>query len=59
MAMRATNGQELASCEDPARNEVYGEFTRIEEVERAAASSVTMLALANRAQPQQLADLKV
>jgi hypothetical protein len=30
------------------RAEVYGEFARIEEAERQAASSVTMLTLVNR-----------
>jgi membrane protein len=55
MAMRASHGQELASCDEPGRNDVYGEFTRIEEAERAAASSVTMLTLAHRAQARQLA----
>jgi membrane protein len=58
MAMRSTQGQELTTCEEPARNEVYGEFTRIEEAERAAASSVTMLALAHRAQARQLVNIK-
>ena len=51
VAMRATQGQELATREEPARAEVYGEFHRIEEAERQAASAVTMLALVNRAQP--------
>jgi len=52
LAMRATQGQELATRDEPARNEVYGEFHRIEEAERQAASAVTMLALATRAQGQ-------
>jgi membrane protein len=46
------NGQELATRDEPARTEVFGEFARIEEAERAAASSVTMLALVNRAPAQ-------
>jgi membrane protein len=50
LALRATQGQELATRDEPARAEVYGEFHRIEEAERQAASTVTMLALANRAQ---------
>jgi len=54
MAMRASHGQELAGCDEPGRNDVYGEFTRIEEAERAAASSVTLLTLAHRAQARQL-----
>jgi membrane protein len=50
LAMRASRGQELATRDEPARAEVYGEFHRIEEAERQAAASVTMLALVNRAQ---------
>lgn len=47
-AMRASHGQELATRDEATRKEVYGEFQRILEAERAAASSVTMLALVNR-----------
>ena len=54
MAMRASHGRELATREEPARNEVYGEFTRIEAAEREAAASVTILALATRAAAKQL-----
>ena len=50
LALRASQGQELATRDEPTRAEVYGEFHRIEEAERQAASSVTMLALVNRAQ---------
>jgi membrane protein len=50
LAMRSSHGQELATRDEPARAEVYGEFHRIQEAERLAASSVTMLALANRAE---------
>jgi membrane protein len=50
VALRASQGQELATRDEPTRVEVYGEFHRIEEAERQAASSVTMLALVNRAQ---------
>jgi membrane protein len=50
LAMRATHGQEPATRDEPARVEVLGEFARIQAAERAAASSVTMLALVNRAQ---------
>ena len=49
-AMRTGTGQELPMRDEPARAEVYGEFARIEEAERQAAASVTMLALVNRAQ---------
>jgi membrane protein len=49
-ALRASQGQELATRDEPTRAEVYGEFLRIQEAERQAASSVSVLALANRAQ---------
>jgi membrane protein len=52
LALRATQGQELATRDEPTRPEVYGEFQRIQEAERQAADSVTMLALAHRAQAQ-------
>jgi membrane protein len=52
LALRASQGQELATRDEPTRAEVYGEFHRILEAERQAASSVTMLALVNRAQAQ-------
>lgn len=48
-AMRAAQGMELATQDEPTRAEVYGEFQRIQEAERLAASSVTMQALASRA----------
>ena len=50
MAMRATVGQELVTRDEPVRAEVLGEFARIQDAEKLAASSVTMLALVNRAQ---------
>jgi membrane protein len=52
MAMRATRGQELSTREEPERNEVYGEFHRIQEAERKAAAAVTMLAMVSRAQTE-------
>jgi membrane protein len=52
LALRASQGQELATRDEPTRAEVYGEFHRIQEAERQASSSVTMLALVNRAQAQ-------
>jgi membrane protein len=51
-AMRAANGQEFATRDEPSRAEVFGEFARIQEAEKNAASSVTMLALVNRAEAQ-------
>jgi hypothetical protein len=48
--MRATQGQELVTRDEPVRVEVLGEFARIQAAEEEAASSVTMLALVNRAQ---------
>jgi len=53
-ALRAGQGQELSTRDEPARAEVYGEFQRIQEAERLAASSVSMLALVHRAQAQLL-----
>lgn len=47
-ALRAGSGQELPPHDEPARAEIYGEFARIEEAERQAASAVTLLALVNR-----------
>ncbi len=52
LALRAGQGQELATRDEPTRSEVYGEFNRIQEAERQAASSVTMLALVHRAEAQ-------
>ena len=52
LALRASQGQELETRDEPTRSEVYGEFHRIEEAERLAATSVTMLALVNRSQEQ-------
>jgi membrane protein len=52
LALRSSQGQELATRDEPTRGEVYGEFQRIQEAERQAAASVTMLALVNRAQAQ-------
>ena len=51
-AVRAGAGQDIATRDEPARAEVLGEFAKIEEAERTAASSLTLLALANRAQRQ-------
>ena len=49
-ALRATPGQELGTRDEPTRAEVYGEFQRIEEAERRAAASLTLLALSHRAE---------
>jgi hypothetical protein len=51
-AVRAGAGQDIATRDEPSRAEVLGEFAKIEEAERAAASSVTLLALVNRTQKQ-------
>jgi membrane protein len=48
-AMRG-GGQELLSRDEPVRADIFGEFARIEEAEKNAASAITMLALVNRAQ---------
>ena len=50
LAMRATQGQELVTREEPVREEVFGEFARIQAAEKAAATTVSILALVNRAQ---------
>jgi len=50
MAMRATQGQELTTRDEPVRVEVLGEFARIQAAEKVAAASVTMLTLVHRAQ---------
>ncbi|MGH7951219.1 MAG: YhjD/YihY/BrkB family envelope integrity protein [Limisphaerales bacterium] len=51
-AMRAANGQEVATRDEPMRVEVLGEFARIQEAEKDAASALTLLALVDRAQTQ-------
>lgn len=48
-ALRA-RGQELLTRNEPVREEVYGEFARIQAAEKLAASSITMLALVHRAE---------
>lgn len=53
-ALRASQGQDLATRDEPVRAEVLGEFQRIQEAERQAAGSVTMLDLATRARSRQL-----
>ncbi|HYG24653.1 MAG TPA: YihY/virulence factor BrkB family protein [Verrucomicrobiae bacterium] len=52
-AMRATQGQELLTRDEPVRAEVFGEFARIQEAEKDAASKVSLLALASRAEARQ------
>jgi membrane protein len=49
-ALRTGGGPELPMRDSLVRAEVLGEFARIEEAEQHAASSITMLALVNRAQ---------
>ena len=48
-AMRA-RGQELLTRDEPVREEVYGEFARIQEAEKQISSTITMLALVTRAE---------
>jgi membrane protein len=45
-------GQQTATRDEPVRAEVLGEFGKIEEAEREAATKITLLALVNRAQKQ-------
>jgi membrane protein len=48
LALRAGQGQELETREDHARNEVFGEFEKILEAEKKAASSVNIMMMVNR-----------
>lgn len=52
LALRTGGGQELPLSENPALTEIYGEFARIEKAERETASSISLLALANRVPPR-------
>jgi len=52
LAIRVGQGQELATRDEPTRKEVFGEFNRIQEAERQAAETVSLLAMVNRAQAQ-------
>jgi membrane protein len=52
LALRTGGGQELPLSENPALAEIYGEFARIEQAERETASSISLLALANRVPPR-------
>ena len=54
LALRASQGQELATRDEPTRVEVFGEFNRIQEAERQAAASVSLLALVHRGQAKAL-----
>lgn len=55
-AMRAAQGQDLATRDEPVRSEVLGEFARIQHAEQSAASSVSMLTLAHRTAAKELPD---
>ena len=55
-ALRAGQGEELTTRDDPARAEVFGEFEKIQEAERQAAAGVTVLDMVNRAGGPALAD---
>jgi len=59
LALRATQGQDLRTRDEPSRAEVYGEYQRIQEAERQAASSVTLLALATRSRGLPQPEVKV
>jgi membrane protein len=49
LALRAVNTPAGLTNDEPVRDEIYGEFARIEEAERVAAAAVTLQALVNRA----------
>jgi membrane protein len=55
LALRVGQGQELATRDEPARTEIYGEYERILEAERRAAASVTILDLTTRAEALKIA----
>jgi membrane protein len=48
LALRTGTGQELPLREEATLTEIYGEFARIEQAERETASTISLLALANR-----------
>jgi DNA-binding IscR family transcriptional regulator len=48
-ALRAGQGSDLGMDRETLQREVYGEFQRIYEAEKQAAESISLLALANRA----------
>ena len=52
LAMRTGTGQELPMREEAMLTEIYGEFARIEKAERETASTISLLALANRVPPR-------
>ncbi|MDR3456565.1 MAG: YhjD/YihY/BrkB family envelope integrity protein [Verrucomicrobiae bacterium] len=49
LALRSGNGRDLTVADVPELAEIYGEFGRIEDAERAAAEKISLLTLANRA----------
>jgi membrane protein len=59
-AMRASQGMDLTESKAADNSEIYGEFQKIEDAERVAASSVTVRDLAERIAPptKQLADVE-
>ncbi len=50
LSLRAEGGRDWRTFEEPAHKAVCGEFGRVQEAERQAASSVNLLALVHRAQ---------
>ncbi len=48
LALRTATGRELPMENAPALTEIYGEFTRIEAAERAAAEKISLLVLVHR-----------
>ena len=48
VALRTGNGQELPAGEARELTEVYGEFARVEQAERATAENISLLALVHR-----------
>lgn len=48
-AVRCVSQPEVFTCSEPVRDEIYGEFARIEEAERVAAAAISLRALVDRA----------
>ena len=49
-AVRSVSQPEVFARPEPVRDEIYGEFARIEEAERVAAAAISLRALVDRAQ---------
>jgi len=59
LALRSINSPVVFARREPVRDEIYGEFARIEEAERVAAAAVTMQSLVQRARARLTAPARV